>query len=180
MKWPIVFLAQNPESTWCSRIFSEKSSIINICVTTTSLRLAADTHSSSSCQNFWGIQALSGVHWVVPCMLQHTPLQQNQAVTTENLLLHTQPASIPLNSSTWIHFSLPQSSMPGSDCHGCNATFILSDTQWGLKPSCPPLPSPWALTLQNYDLDRENMAHRRMNWSGCQHQSLKDCMCHGI
>lgn len=54
MKWPT-----NPKSTWCSRIFTEKSSTMNICLITTSLRLAADRHSSSFCQNILGDTSLT-------------------------------------------------------------------------------------------------------------------------
>lgn len=42
-------------------------------------------------------------------MLRHAPLQQIHAVNTEQPLLCTEPASTPLNSSVWIHFSLPRS-----------------------------------------------------------------------
>lgn len=140
---------------------------MNICITTTSPR-----HSSSSCQSFLGDTSL------IRCALGG-PLQQSQAVTTEHLLLPKQPASIPLNSSIWIHFSFPQSSMPGSDCHGCTVT-PLSYQILNLKPQCSPLPWPWALPPQNCDLERQNMAHRRVNWPGCQRYSLKDGMCHVI
>lgn len=44
---------QNTESTWCSRIFMEKSSTMNICITT-SPRLAAERHSSSLSEFFGG------------------------------------------------------------------------------------------------------------------------------
>lgn len=122
---------QNPESTWYSRIFTEKSSTTNICLITTSLRLAADRHSSSFCQNILGDTSLTRCALGGPLhVTTHTFATES---STEYLLLPTRPASIPLNSCIWIHFldsllhSLPWTSVPGSDCHGCTVTFILPD-----------------------------------------------------
>lgn len=161
---------QNTENTWCSRISTEKSSTMNICISTTSLRLAADRHSSSSCQNFLGDTsftrcALGGPLHVTP----HTFATESSSDQGTSFSPHSQLPPHRIPAFGFIHLSLPQSSVSASECHGCTVTFILSDTQQGLKPHCSPLPWPWALTPESHDLDRENMAHRRINWSGCQH-----------